>query len=118
MPILAEIADKMPTLEAMWGLWIFIGLFTGGIVAALSSLRLWVSGLVVVLSAAFGLLTVGSDGIMDPPIVQELGTEYLLHQCFSGFLSFILALVAWGLVLYIRRPNIYQARGVNRQKSL
>jgi len=40
VPILAEIADKMPTLEAMWGLWIFIGLFTGMIVAALSLLRL------------------------------------------------------------------------------
>lgn len=118
MPILAEIADKMPTLEAMWGLWIFIGLFTGMIVAALSLLRLWVGGLLVVLSAAFGLLTVGSDGIMEPQIVQELGTEYLVHQRFSGFLPFILALVAWGLVVYIRRPSSYQARGGNRRKSL
>jgi hypothetical protein len=118
MPILAEVADKVPTLEAMCELWIFIGLFTGGIVAALSLLRPWVGGIMVVLSAAFGLLTVGSDGIMDPQIVYELGTEYLLHQRFSGFLPFVLALVAWGLVLYIRRPNIYQARGVNRRKSL
>jgi hypothetical protein len=104
-PILAEIADKMPTLDVVWERWIIIGLFAAFVTAGLSMFRLWFGGLVVVLSVLLGLLAAAPDGIMDGAIVQELGADYLFQQRVSGFVPSLLALVAWIIVWLFRRPN-------------
>ena len=67
-------------------------------------IRLWIGGVVIVLSIVPGLLTASRDGIMDGAIIQELGAGYLFHQRISAFVPFVLALVVWIIVWLPRRP--------------
>jgi hypothetical protein len=100
----AEIADKMLTLGTMWGHWVLIGLLIAIVTAGLSMIRLWIGGVVIVLSIVPGLLASTPDGIMDRAIIRELGAGYLFHQRISGFVPFVLALAVWIIVWLSRRP--------------
>ena len=105
MPLLAEIADKMPPIERVWGVWIFLGIFAAGFTLALSMGRLRFGAVVVFLSGCLGILAASPDSIMDPAILTELGKGYLFQQRASAFLPFSFALIVWIAVAIIRRHN-------------
>ena len=98
----AEIADKMPTLAKIWTIWLFIGLISAAITVGLSSVRLWLGGIVALASVAVGLLATWPASI-DKDIVRELGLGYLWQQRIAGFIPCVLAGGAWVTVWFIRR---------------
>lgn len=107
----AEIADKMPTLEALSTVWLVIGLVAALVTVALSLARLWIGSLAVIATVALGLLA-WSDTSMDEAIVRELGDGYLPYQRLSAFIPSILALSGWMMVWLFRRPNKSAAANV------
>ena len=54
MPLLAEIADKMPTLETVWMTWTVAGLVAAAVTVVLALLNLWIGAAAVVVSAGIG----------------------------------------------------------------
>ena len=100
----AEIADKMPTLEALSLVWLVIGLVAALVTVALSLARLWIGLLAVIATVALGVLTAWPQS-MDELIVRELGQGYLTYQRLSAFVPFTLALIGWIMVWFFRRPN-------------
>jgi uncharacterized membrane protein len=73
VPILAEIADKMPALDEVWGRAFIAGGIVALLTAAFSAIRLWAGGAMVALCLALGILAASSGGMMDELIVRELG---------------------------------------------
>jgi hypothetical protein len=102
MLFLAEIADKMPTLETLWERWILVGLFMAAVTLGLSWFRWWLGAVVVVLSACLSVLLALPDRQMDPLIIQELGSRYFFQQRLSGFAPFAVALLVWTVIACIR----------------
>lgn len=100
----AEIADKMPTLNTMWTVWLVIGLIAVAITAALSLARLWLGGIAVLMCVALGLLAAWPES-MDEQVVRELGVGYLWQQRISSFVPCVLAAATWTFVWLMRRPN-------------
>ena len=47
MPLLAEIADKMPTLETVWMTWTVVGLVAAAVTVVLALLKLWIGAAAV-----------------------------------------------------------------------
>ena len=86
-PILAEIADKMPTLNELWGGSFMIGAFVAALTAVFSAIRLWLGGM------------------MDRLVVRELGTSYLYQQRLSCFVPCTLATLAWWIVWLMKRSH-------------
>ena len=105
MPLLAEISDKMPTLTTLWEQSVLIGLILAAVTAGLCLAKLRLGGVGAILSVAVGVFLAWPDHIMDPEIIRELGEGYLFQRRVSGFVPFVLALVAWGIVVRIRRHN-------------
>ena len=100
----AEIADKMPTLEAMWKGWLVIGLIAVAITAVLSFARLWLGGIAILMTFALGLPAAWPES-MDEQVVRELGLGYLWQKRISGFVPCVLALATWTIVWLIRRSK-------------
>jgi hypothetical protein len=103
-PMFAEIADKMPTLDMMWMVWLVIGLIAVAITTALSLARLWLGWIAVLTCVALGVLAAW-PGSMDEQVVRELGVRYLWQQRITGFVPCVLAVASWTVVWFIRRPN-------------
>lgn len=100
MMLLAEIADKMPTVEVMWTQMFLIAgvcsLFT-----AVATMAWRHVGLVpVFLAGIISLFLVSPDPLMDPPIVKELGSSYLYQQRLSACLPLICTLFTWLIVMW------------------
>jgi hypothetical protein len=104
----AEIADKMPTLDRVWTVWLVIGLTAVVITVALSLARLWLGGIAVVICFALGVLAAWPES-MDEQVVRELGVGYLWQQRVSGFVPCVLAVATWTVVSLIRRPTVRPA---------
>ncbi|MGC3960648.1 MAG: hypothetical protein QM813_22755 [Verrucomicrobiota bacterium] len=103
-PMFAEIADKMPTLDTMWTVWLVIGLIAVAITTAFSLARLWLGGIAVLACFALGMMAAWPES-MDAQVVRELGVGYLWQQRISGFVPCVLAVASWIIVWLIRRPN-------------
>jgi hypothetical protein len=105
MPLLAEIADKMPTLQTVWLLWTMLGLAAGLITMVLTVMNMWVGALSVFISAGIGIF-VFADRSLDLAIVSELGREYLVQNKMAPFVPFIFACIGWGVVAGKRRRRM------------
>jgi hypothetical protein len=112
VPILAEIADKMPALDEVWGRAFIVGAIVALLTAVFSAIRPWAGGAIVALCLALGILAASSGGMMDELIVRELGTGYLYQERASWFVPCALAALAWMVVCkLIRRPDHGTAEG-------
>jgi hypothetical protein len=97
LPLLAEIADKMPTLQTMWAFWTMVGLAAGLITMVLTVMNMWVGAASVLISAGIGILAF-SDRSLDSAIVSELGRESLVQNKMAPFVPFVFACIGWGVV--------------------
>ena len=109
MPLLAEIADKMPTLREVWTFWTVIGLAAGGITVVLALMNLWIGAAAVEISVGIGMFTF-VDRSLDDAIVHELGRGYLAQNKVSAFVPVIFASIGWGFVAWRSRGKIKDAR--------
>jgi hypothetical protein len=103
-PMLAEIADKMPTLRSVWVVGLLIGLIAAAVTVGLSLARLWLGAIVILGALAIGVLAAW-PGSMDEHILRELGVGYLRQQRIAAFAPCMLAIGAWIILCFIRRAN-------------
>ena len=102
---LAEIADKMPSIEVMWTR-MFIAAGMCSFVTAAATLVSKYLGLAPLLLIAFLTLLVASpQGSWDEGIVRELGKSYLYHQRLSDCLPLACSLLTWLNVMWIIRSR-------------
>ena len=104
MPLLAEIADKMPTLETVWMTWTVVGLVAAAVTVVLALLKLWIGAAAVVVSAGIGILAYSDS--LDSAIIRELGSDYLLQNKMAPFVPSGFAFIGWCVVAGKRRWKI------------
>jgi hypothetical protein len=104
MTLLAEIADKMPTLEVMWPRMLAIAGFCS-LFTVIGTLVSKVAGLVpVLLASVISFIFTSPQGSWDEAIVRELGHSYLYQERLSGCLPFVCSLLTWlNLLLVMQR---------------
>jgi hypothetical protein len=103
--LLAEIADKMPTIEVMWTQM----LMAAGVCSLITAAATLVSkylGLAPLLLIAFLTVMVASpQGSWDEAIVRELGKSYLYQQRLSDCLPLVCSFLTWLNVMWIIRSR-------------
>lgn len=94
LPVLAEVADKLPTTAEMWTQAVTLGVVAAALVGGLSMVRLrwggFAMGAVMICSAL-----VAGDHSMDPDIQRELGSEYLVQRRCAPMLPATLVALSW-----------------------
>ncbi len=107
-PILAEIADKMPTVFELWKEWSAVALFFAVVTFATTSRGRWVGLVPVFLAVAFSLWLHRPD--LEYATIVELGYGYLAQHYITGFLPAIVSAFVWlAAVKYWRRQPTFVA---------
>jgi hypothetical protein len=94
MLLLLEVMDKQPTLLAIWGAALLLGLL--GFAAVRFRRWLVLPALALIAFLAWTQLGDLADPFVGPAIIQELGRGYLIQSCAAVALAVILSVV--GLV--------------------
>ncbi|MCW1884266.1 hypothetical protein OKA04_05950 [Luteolibacter flavescens] len=110
LPILAEIADKMPSLDEVWRRSFILGAIVAMLTAAFSMIRLWLGGVMVIPCFILGILAASSGGVMDQLVVRELGSAYLHQERISCFVPCGLASLAW-LIVWLTQRSVHNSTG-------
>lgn len=101
LPVLAEVADKLPTTAEMWTQAVTLGVVAAALVGGLSMVRLrWgrFAAVAVMICAAW----IASDRSLDPDILRELGSGYLVQRRCASVVPAGVAALSW---LFIRAKS-------------
>ena len=93
--ILAEIVDKMPSVEEMWSSQITFSLVMAGIICAVSLFNRWLGLIPVFLSCGWTAILIHPGDDLVQPIIAELGHDYLRAWIHTALVPMVSSILFW-----------------------